>query len=203
MDYKIINSGSSGNAVRINDVMIDCGVSFKLMKDELYKCKYLLLTHIHVDHIKPATLRQIKKLFPKIQIIGNHEVAQIFGVDVIANHGFPVITRDYEFIPWEGVHDVVCTGYAWEFQGLKIIYATDTSSVENAPKWKYDYVFLESNYDENKVKNIKDSRKRFGYEILEGAYRHLSTQKCKEFYYLNRASRDSVLVELHKSLRFY
>ena len=61
MHYEIISTGSKGNSVIINDIMVDCGVAFKRLKEYLYDIKYLLLTHIHSDHIKPTTLKRIKK----------------------------------------------------------------------------------------------------------------------------------------------
>ncbi|MGK9479829.1 hypothetical protein QQG13_09200, partial [Melissococcus plutonius] len=62
LDYQVIASGSKGNAVRIKNVMVDCGIPFKKMKEALYECNYLLITHIHSDHIRPATLNKIKEL---------------------------------------------------------------------------------------------------------------------------------------------
>ena len=51
MEYNIISTGSKGNAVVINDViLIDCGVSFRALKDVYKNIKIVLLTHIHSDH---------------------------------------------------------------------------------------------------------------------------------------------------------
>ena len=68
LDYKILSSGSIGNAVRIRNIMIDCGIAFNKMKDELYKCQYLLITHDHKDHVKPEVLKHIAAEFPNIKI---------------------------------------------------------------------------------------------------------------------------------------
>lgn len=201
MQYKIINSGSKGNCVIVNDVMVDCGVGFKKIKDELYDIKYLLLTHVHSDHIKLSTLKSIKQLFPRITIVGNYEVHQKFGVDVVCNAGFDVSVDDYIFKPFECEHDVLTYGYTWQFNGLSILYATDTSTMSNAPKQKYDYFFLESNHDEKKIEQI--DMNKYGYNAYLGAKRHLSTRQAKGFYYTNRRNKDSVWVELHKSSRFY
>lgn len=203
MYYEIISTGSKGNCVIINDVMIDCGVPFNKIKEYLYDIKYLLLTHIHTDHIRPATLQNIKKLFPKIQIIGNHEVHQMFGVHIIVNASFPIETDDYTFTPFECEHDVLTYGYVWEYEGLSIIYATDTSHLDNAPKIKYDYLFIESNHCEKKIEMIRFNQKKFGYNAYAGAKRHLSTQKAKAFYYGHRRSTESQFIELHQSSRFY
>lgn len=201
MDYKVIASGSKGNAVLINDVLVDCGIPFKKLKEHLYDVKYLLLTHIHSDHIKPATYKSIRRMFPKIKILGNYETHQLYGVDIITNAGFEVVTDDYTFIPFECEHDVLTYGFVWQFEGLNILYATDTSSMVNAPKEKYDYLFLESNHDIKKIEQINTSK--YGYNAYAGAKRHLSTQQAKGFYYSNRRNKDSEWIELHKSSRFY
>ena len=64
MHYKVIASGSKGNAVLINDVLVDIGIPFSTLKPYLYKVNYIIITHIHTDHLRMATYNQIKKLFP-------------------------------------------------------------------------------------------------------------------------------------------
>lgn len=203
MYYEIISTGSKGNSVIINDIMVDCGVAFKRLKEYLYDIKYLLLTHIHSDHIKPTTLKRIKKEFPHIKVIGNYEVAQLYDVDHIINAGFPMDIDNYTFEAFECVHDVVTYGYTWSFNDNEIIYATDTNSLENAPERKYDYLFLESNYDVEKLELARGKRSKYGYDPYISGLRHLSTKDCKTFYYLNRRDKSSELIELHMSERFY
>ncbi|PTL05569.1 hypothetical protein [Staphylococcus haemolyticus] len=203
MHYEIISTGSKGNSVIINDTMVDCGVAFKRLKEYLYDIKYLLLTHIHSDHIKPTTLKRIKKEFPHIKVIGNYEIAQLYDVDHIINAGFPMDIDNYTFEAFECVHDVVTYGYTWSFNNNEIIYATDTNSLENAPIKKYDYLFLESNYDVEKLEQARGKRSKYGYDPYVSGLRHLSTKDCKTFYYLNRRDKESKLIELHMSERFY
>lgn len=202
MNYKVISSGSKGNCVKINNVLVDCGVPFTKIKKDLYDVKYLLLTHIHSDHIKPQTLLQILESFPHIQIIGNHEVYQQYPVCTIANAGFDIETDDYTFTPFEALHDVLCYGFTWEHEGKRILYCTDTGSMENAPDLKYDYFFLESNHDEKKLAAAIGTGKG-RYDPFMSGKRHLSTQAAKAFYYMHRRSRESEFIELHKSSRFY
>ncbi|EIQ0607828.1 MBL fold metallo-hydrolase [Staphylococcus pseudintermedius] len=203
MEYNIISSGSKGNAVLINDILVDCGVSFNKLKNYLYDVKILLLTHVHSDHIKPSTLKKIKTQFPHITIVGNYEVAEIYGVNHIINVGYPLKLKDYELEAFECVHDVLTYGFTWKFQDKEIIYATDTSTLANAPKRKYDYLFLESNYDIVKLELARGKTKKYGYDPYISGLRHLSTKDCKTFYFMNRRNRDSELIELHKSERFY
>lgn len=202
MNYKVISTGSKGNCVIINDVMVDCGVPFKEIKEELYTIKYLIITHVHSDHMNLKTLEQICGKFPRIKIIGNYEVHNAWNCNFIANADFQIETEDYIFYPFECFHDVLVYGYTWNFKGQEIIYATDTSSLENAPKMKFDFFFIESNHDEEKLEAVRNENKGSYNPYLSGK-RHLSTQQAKAFFYMNRKTQDSKLIELHQSARFY
>lgn len=209
LDYNVLSTGSQGNAVRIGEIMVDCGIPFNKMKAELYKCKVLLITHIHGDHVKSATIKKIRQMFPRLFIVANYEVAAKFPdcVDYICNAGYEVKTKVGSIMPFECVHDVVTYGYAWKFDGNQILYATDTSTMANAPEGiKVDYCFLEANYDEEKLRLIverENFKTKYGYDVRQGCYRHLSVQACKGFFYSHRASTDAKLIELHQSSRFY
>jgi L-ascorbate metabolism protein UlaG (beta-lactamase superfamily) len=74
--------------VIVNDVMVDCGVSFGKIKEELYNIKYLLITHAHSDHLNLKTIQQIANNFPRIMIIGNYDVHSHYNCNIIANAGF-------------------------------------------------------------------------------------------------------------------
>lgn len=202
MEYNIISSGSRGNAVVINDILVDAGLPFNKLKQYLYDIKYLIITHTHGDHLKTKTLLKIAAQFPRIKMIGNYEVHQIFNMNYIANEGFEIVTPDYTFTPFLLIHDVLTYGYAWKYRDKEIIYATDTASLEFAPVKKYDYFFLESNHDEQKLEEARNDYKG-GYNPYLSGKRHLSTQQAKAFYYMNRRSAESELIELHKSTRFY
>lgn len=210
LNYEVISTGSKGNCVIIENVMIDIGVPFKKIKDKLYDVQVLLLTHIHSDHIKESTLKNIVVMFPHIKIFGNYEVVQFFSeypINVV-NEGVPFPALDHVIkgtgliTPFKCIHDVVTYGYIWEFRGKSIIYATDTSDLRHAPEREYDYFFIESNHDITKLLNIASNRS-FGYNVIAGAKRHMSTQTAKAFYYMNRRDKDAKLIELHQSGRFY
>lgn len=48
MTYEVIATGSSGNAVLINNgILIDCGVSWKKIQPYTKRLKLVLLTHKH------------------------------------------------------------------------------------------------------------------------------------------------------------
>lgn len=202
LDYNIIGTGSTGNAVRIENIMFDCGVPYSKMKEDLYKVDTLLITHSHSDHIKPPTFERIRKEFPLIKVYANADVAYQYDVDKVVGTCPFKLKGKRKVIPFDGKHDVPVTGYIIQMLGMNILYMTDTARV-NPPDLPLDYIFLESNFDERKLREQAKNYKRHGYDPYLSVTRHLSTQKCKEFYYLHRRNKDSILIELHQSRRFY
>lgn len=203
LDYEVIATGSTGNAVRIENIMFDCGIPFSKMKDALYKVDTLLITHAHSDHIKKTTFEKIRKEFPSITICANSDVAYQYDVDIVVGNQPFRLRKRRTVIPFDGVHDVPVTGYVIQMKGLNILYMTDTAKVPVPEDIPLDYVFLESNFDEKKLKQQAKKYKRHGYDPYLSVTRHLSTQKCKEFYFVHRRDENSKLIELHQSHRFY
>ena len=204
LDYKIVGSGSSGNAVRIGPLMIDCGMPFNAMEEELYKCKALLITHTHSDHVKPQTLNKINSSFPRIKTYGNPSVAYKFNInEVISTEPFDLDNGKISITPFPAEHDVETTGFMIEMDGMDILYVTDTASVTLPRNKKFDWLFIESNYDEVKLREASKKYKSGSYDPADSMYRHLSTQQAKGVYYSHRKSKDSPFIELHKSRRFY
>lgn len=181
--------------------MIDCGVTYHKIEDRLYDIKYLLITHTHTDHLKVVTYNRIRKHFPRIKTIANWQVAAKVDVDRVVGDETIIKLKDRTIRSFPCVHDVVTHGFVIFKGDTSIIYATDTASLEHAPKAKYDMLFLESNHDEKKLDMIRNGD--WGYDAWKGAMRHLSTQKSKAFYYMNRKDTHSEWIELHKSKRFY
>lgn len=203
LDYNVIASGSSGNAVRIGNIMIDCGIPFKKMKEDLYQVDTLLITHAHSDHIKESTYNSIRSEFPRIKIYANADVAYRYPVDTVIGSRKFVLPKKRIIRPYEGRHDVPVTYFIITMNGLNILYATDTNRIENPEEIPIDYCFLEANYDERKLQQLRKQYKTRSYDPIDSSLRHLSVQRCKEFYYVNRRCEESELIELHKSSRFY
>lgn len=206
-DYHVINSGSDGNSVRIENLLIDIGIPFKRLKEELYQVDVIFITHAHYDHLQKGTYDSIRKKFPNIKVCGNYDVAKKLQkwkskeLDIITGSR-QVGGKGILFTPFECVHDVPCQGLVIEWKDLRILYATDTCSLENVPEGTFDMFFLESNHDEKVIQALQ-KKNPYGYDVVAGALRHLSTQKAKAFYYTRRKDKDCVWIELHKSKRFY
>lgn len=163
MDYKIIASGSQGNAVLIDDLLVDCGISFKklggydFVRDNI---KYIFITHKHSDHCNIVTLKRIKKDFPHIEIYCNWETAEHIGDKVeikkIFGSNLRLLFPKYTLKTIELLHDVENHGFImYREDGTKLVYATDTNNLDNFPTdTKYDYFFIESNHDAKKLEKL-------------------------------------------------
>ena len=211
LDYHILSSGSIGNAVRIRNIMIDCGIAFNKMKEDLYKCQYLLITHDHQDHVKPAVLNQIVSQFPNIEIYSTYKVARINDAVMAINTDYlPIWLARARCNMWAipVPHNTLCFGYVLRFDDLDILYATDLKNTVELGRFteetgiRYDYTFLEANYDETKLRMLGNEWHGQYNAYVDSSERHLSKDEALRFYARFR-KEGGELIELHKSTRFY
>ena len=211
LDYNILASGSSGNAVRIRNIMIDCGIAFNKMKEDLYKCQYLLITHDHLDHVKPAVLNQIADQFPNIEIYSTYKVARINDTVTAINTDYLPIWLEKANCSMYAVpvpHNTICFGYVLLFEDMNVLYATDLKNTKELEQFTeqenilYDYTFLEANYDETKLKLLGDSWHGQYNAYVDSSERHLSKDDSLRFFAKHR-KEGGEYIELHRSTRFY
>lgn len=207
MNYNIISTGSQGNAVVLNDcILIDCGVSFKALKEVYKGLKLVLLTHLHSDHFRPQTLKRladeratlrfgccqwlVKPLIdagiPK-QSIDVYEIGKIYDY------------KAFKVSPIKLYHNVPNSGYRVFANGEKAIYATDTGHLQGITAKDYDLYMIESNYDEDDLEQRireKTDAGQYCYE-LNVAERHLSHTQASEWLLANM-KKNSEYVFLHQ-----
>ena len=211
LDYKILSSGSIGNAVRIRNIMIDCGIAFNKMKEELYRCQYLLITHDHQDHVKPAVLKQITEQFPNIEIFSTYKVARMNdAVTAINTDYLPILLPNASCRMWAVPmqHNTICFAYVLRFDDLDLVYATDLKRTDELEEFtekeglRYDYTFLEANYDQAKLRLLGDTWHGQYNAYVDSSERHLAKDDSLRFY-VKHKKEGGEYIELHKSTRFY
>lgn len=211
MIYDIIASGSSGNAVVINgEILIDCGVPMKKLRESGYikSLKLVLLTHEHGDHFNATTVRALHKERPALRF-GCCEwmVPHLLeaGVDkrVIDTYepGCAYAYVSFSFVPVPLVHDVPNCGYKLNIGGGKkfIFYATDTSTLDHIAAKNYDYYFIEANHTRAEIEARiadKHSRGEFSYET-RAAQNHMSQEQALDWLSQN-AGPNSRYIFLHQ-----
>lgn len=206
MTYNIISTGSCGNAVIINDcILIDCGVPFKYLEPYVSDLQLVLLTHIHGDHFNKSTIRRLARIRPTLRFgCGKWLINDLiecgvkkFNIDIYT----PNTVNDYRFFKIENFllkHNVQNCGYKIAIGGEKIMYATDTNSLDGIQAKDFDLYLLEANYTDEEIhERIKEKQLNgeyaYEYQVLNN---HLSKAKCDRFLEEN-AGLNSRFIYMH------
>ena len=208
MHYNIISTGSKGNAVVLNDIiLIDCGVSFRALK-EIYKdLKIVLLTHIHSDHFNRTTLRLLSEARPTLRFACCEWLVTPLIETGITKRNIAVLEigkiydyKAFKVSPVKLYHDVPNCGYRLFFGKEKAFYATDTSTLAGITAKDYDLYLVEANHEEeeiNKRISEKKANGEFVYEI-RATRNHLSKEQCDAWVYENIGSGEYVYLHQHQ-----
>lgn len=205
--YNIINTGSKGNAVVIGGtILVDCGVPFSALKGVYRDIKIVLLTHIHVDHFKPSTIRMLTQKRPTLRFAcGKHLVEDLLesGVNP-SNIDVLEIGKKYDYgafklVPVKLYHNVPNVGYRLFIGQEKVFYATDTSTLAGITAKNYNLYMVEANYEPEKLIeaiNEKAQKGEYAYE-MNVLRNHLSKPDCDEWL-SNNKGKNSKWVYLHQ-----
>lgn len=207
MNYKIISSCSTGNAVILRDIiLVDCGVTFKRLEKYYKKLKLVLLTHIHSDHFKKETIKKLAQERPTLRFACCEWLLKSLldcGVNRNNIDVLEISTRyDYKLfkiVPIKLYHDVPQCGYRVMFDDYKVIYMTDTKTVEGISAKNYDLYLIEANYDEDEIQErIKQKQQECQYVYeFRAKDNHLSKQQASEFL-LENMGENSEYVFMHQ-----
>jgi phosphoribosyl 1,2-cyclic phosphodiesterase len=206
LNYKIISSGSKGNALYINHdrfkALIDIGVPYKKINN--LKIDYVFLTHEHSDHFNKATVKKFAFEHPKIKWFCSDYMITLLSeckVKLSNIYLFPKLTIDDTYIQrFELKHDVKNYGWLINIDNkLKLMYATDTKDLDSIIARNLDYYFIEANYDEDEIiQRIKEKSEKgeFCYE-RRVINTHMSKQQADKWIAEN-AGENSRFVYMHR-----
>lgn len=190
VSYKVISTGSRGNAVIIGKVLVDCGVSFKALQPDINNIWLVLLTHIHGDHFNPATIRRLASERPLLRFAACRWLIKPLVDAGVSERQIDVLDPGYVFdygickvSPFALQHDVPNCGYKLYFPAGKAIYATDTCTLDGIEAKDFDLYLIEGNYEANELEQ------RIAEKLMKGQYvyeyrvmrTHLSRQQCDDF----------------------
>lgn len=207
MNYKIISSCSTGNATIIRDIiLIDCGVTLKKLEKYYKQLKIVLLTHVHQDHFNRSTIKRLAQERPTLRFACCKWLLQPLlecgverrNIDIL-QIGTKYDYKLFKIVAIKLYHDVNQCGYRILFDDYKVIYMTDTKTIEGISAKNYDLYLVEANYKENELEErIKQKQLQgdFTYEWRVKAT-HLSEEQCVEFL-LNNMGENSKYVFMHQ-----
>lgn len=191
MEYDVIATGSSGNAVVIGgSILVDVGVPFKTLSRVYKNLKLVLLTHIHSDHFQPSTIKRLADeratlrfgccewlVMPLVEAgVPKHSI-DVYEIDKVYDYGA------FKISPVRLCHNVPQCGYRIFIGNEKALYATDTANLDGIEASDYDLYLIEGNYTEEDLQeriNAKLETGEYCYE-LNVANRHLSKEQAEEF----------------------
>ena len=178
MPYEIISTGSKGNCIILgSNMLLDVGVSYKSVKNYLKDIKIIFISHRHSDHLNSACVKQIAYNYPTIKFICNEDVAQkLYDLGVKEKNIFMLKESKWYDIGFAKVrleklvHDAHNSSIQIEYKKnkKKVVYITDTGSVNHLDIKDYDLYLIESNYNsrEEYEEKIKEAQEK-------GEYTHL------------------------------
>ncbi len=207
MNYKIISSCSTGNATIIRDIiLIDCGVTFKKLEKYYKQLKIVLLTHVHQDHFNRSTIKRLAQERPTLRFACGEWLLQPLlecgverrNIDIL-QIGTKYDYKLFKIVAIKLYHDVNQCGYRILFDDYKVIYMTDTKTIEGISAKNYDLYLVEANYKENELEERIKQKQLQGDFTYEWRVKdtHLSEEQCVEFL-LNNMGKNSEYVFMHQ-----
>lgn len=214
MTFDILATGSSGNAVVINgEILIDCGVPMKKLRESVYikSLKLVLLTHEHGDHFNAATVRALHKERPALrwgccEWMVTHLVEAgvppicIYLMDLTKKYMISCDDKPFvDVMPEPLIHDVPNCGWHIDDYSSEMFYATDTSTLDHIEAKDYDLYLIEANHTRAEIEARiaeKQARGEFAYET-RAAQNHLSQEQALDWLARN-AGPNSKYVFLHQ-----
>ena len=199
LSYNIISTGSDGNAVVLeNKVLVDCGVSYKAIEPYESKLCMVLLTHIHGDHFNRSTIRRLAAERPTLRFGAGAWLAADLVAAGVRKNNIDILTPDkhYDYkicivTPVKLTHNVPNCGYKIRFPRGKVIYATDTGTLNGIVAKDYDLYLIEANYEDAEIQERireKQAAGEYAYEV-HAIHNHLSKARCDDWVYSNIGSR--------------
>lgn len=210
-DVEVIATGSQGNAVVIGgEILIDCGVPYKKIAHIVPTLKLVLLTHRHQDHFNPTTIRRLHKERPTLRfgccewLVSCLVKASVSpGVIDIYNPLFGCVygyAKNRILVsPFTLCHDVENCGYQITYKREKILYATDTSTLDHVTAKGFDLYLIEANHTEDELADRIQRKTESGEYVYEHRVErtHLSRESADAWLAMN-AGRDSKVIYLHQ-----
>ena len=195
MVFVQLSSGSKGNAIYLGShttkILFDVGISFKSLKERLDSINVditdidaVIISHEHSDHIKGLD-QLIKKT--DIPVFANSDTAKMILAAVSEKPKFKIFSTgetfsfgDFEIHPFSIQHDTLDpVAFSVKFDGKKIGICTDlgfATSLVAAHLKDCDYLYLESNHDEDWVH--ASPRSHVYKQRVLSRQGHLSNKAC-------------------------
>ena len=206
----VIATGSQGNAVALGgEILIDCGVSYRRIAHLVPTLKLVLLTHRHTDHFALATIIRLHAERPTLRfgccewmvphLIAAGVPARLIDIFATMNNIYAYDDGRICICPFPLHHDVENCGYKIAYGDEKILYATDTATMDGVVARGFDLYLIEANHTEDELADRIQRKTEAGEYVYEHRVEvtHLSRESADAWLAMN-AGRDSKVIYLHQ-----
>lgn len=165
--YRILTTGSKGNAVLVENTLIDAGITKKKLMQlgVLSQIETVFVSHRHADHCNLPLLRYLIKegkqvcipqgVIAKLNKEGKINVAEYDNIQEIeANSVIESGSLSVQCIAQKH-YDIINYAFVITKEGQRLLYATDLDTLSASDLGDglyhlapFDLIFLEGNYDE-------------------------------------------------------
>ena len=209
----VIATGSQGNAVALgSEILIDCGVPYRRISHIVPMLKLILLTHRHSDHFAATTIRRLHKERPALRfgccawmvpclLTAGVSPAVIDIYDAKADGVYAYDGGRINISAFPLFHDVENCGYLIGYNGEKIMYATDTSTLDHISARGFDLYLIEANHTEDELADRIRRKAASGEYVYEHRVEvtHLSRESADAWLAMN-AGPNSKVIYLHQHI---
>ena len=206
----MIATGSQGNAVTLGgEILIDCGVPYKKIAHIVPTLKLVLLTHRHQDHFNPTTIKRLHRERPALRfgccewmvpnLISAGVSPLVIDLYIPDALGFYRYGDRFKVLPFPLLHDVENCGYKIIFGEKRVLYATDTSTLDHITAQGFDLYLIEANHTEDELADRIRRKNEAGEYVYEHRVEktHLSRESADAWLAMN-AGRNSEVIYLHQ-----
>lgn len=210
MTFDVIATGSQGNAVTLGgEILIDCGVPYKKIAHIVPTLKLVLLTHRHQDHFNPTTIKRLHRERPALRfgccewmvpnLISAGVSPLVIDLYIPDALGFYRYGDRFKVLPFPLLHDVENCGYKIIFGEKRVLYATDTSTLDHITAQGFDLYLIEANHTEDELADRIRRKNEAGEYVYEHRVEktHLSRESADAWLAMN-AGRNSEVIYLHQ-----
>ena len=187
IDYKVLQTGSSGNCVIVNNIIaLDMGIPYKKIFPYARSLCLVFVGHEHGDHFKKSTIQALAAERPTLRFCGGPWMTRKFIDAGVDKRKIDVLeageSYDYGLFRIEPVplhHNVPNFGLKIFIGGKKLIYIVDTGFIDDVEAKNFNLYLVEANHQQAEIEariKAKKSAGEYAYEY-EAKRNHLSHPK--------------------------
>lgn len=197
IELKCISTGSEANCYLLctenETLIIDMGIKYTQLItkiDNLDNVVGGVLSHEHTDHNAINGKNRTSDLLEQI------------GIKIISPANSKLYTKyklgNFEIIPVECKHNVICYGYVIKIENKYIYFATDTFSIKSIENLHIDYFIVECNYCDYLCEDamIKENTNLVHLQNIMNNHQSLDTLNR---YFNNLGYKPNTIITIHKS----